>query len=96
MDDDKITKTFAGGRLREAKREEDADPEEIAALEHLVQLYSDEAAAKKAAKEAQTELDRATLNKYATSPIRTFSARARRQVGRRIGNLIGNLVNASP
>ena len=64
MDDDKISKTLAAARLREAKREEEADPDEIAALEYLVQLYADEATAKTAAKNAEADLDLATLKKY--------------------------------
>jgi len=64
MEDDKITKTLAAARLREAKREGDPDPDEIKALEHLIQLYNDEAAVKRAAKEAQTALETATLKKY--------------------------------
>jgi type I restriction enzyme M protein len=63
MDDDKISKTLATARLREARRE-GTDPDEIGALEHLIQLYNDEAAAKKAAKETQTALDTTTLKKY--------------------------------
>lgn len=64
MDDDKITKALVTTRLREARREGEADPDEIAALEHLVQLYAAEAAAKKAAKEARAALDHDTLTKY--------------------------------
>jgi type I restriction enzyme M protein len=64
MDDEKISKTLAATRLREAKREAEADPDEVEALERLIQLYADEAEAKKAAKEAQSALDEDTLNKY--------------------------------
>lgn len=63
MDDDKITKALATARLKAAKRE-GSDPEEVKALEHLVKLYNSEAAAKRAVKEAQAELDLATLRKY--------------------------------
>jgi type I restriction enzyme M protein len=63
MDDDKISKALASARLRTAKRE-GSDPDEIKALDHLINLYDAEAAAKKAAKEAQAALDLATLNKY--------------------------------
>ncbi len=63
MDDDKITKTLANTRLKEAKKE-GSDQEEIDALERLLELYETEAAAKKAAKEAQAALDLATLKKY--------------------------------
>jgi type I restriction enzyme M protein len=64
MDEEKINKTLATARLREAKREPDTDPGEIASLEHLIKLYTAEAAAKKEAKDAQAELDTATLKKY--------------------------------
>lgn len=63
MDDDKISKALATARLRVAKREK-SDPEEIKALEHLIKLYDAEAAAKKAAKELQAELDAAVLKEY--------------------------------
>jgi type I restriction enzyme M protein len=63
MDDDKISKTLATARLKEAKRE-GTDPDEIKALQHLIDLYNDEATAKKAAKDDQTALDIATLKKY--------------------------------
>jgi type I restriction enzyme M protein len=63
MDDDKITKALATARLKEAKHE-GSDPDEIKALQHLLDLYSAEAAAKKAAKEAQTALDVIALKKY--------------------------------
>ncbi|WP_204016730.1 type I restriction-modification system subunit M [Sphaerimonospora thailandensis] len=62
MDDGKISKALATTRLKEIKRYGEAD--EIKALQHLISLYSAEAAAKKAAKEAQADLDAATLNKY--------------------------------
>ena len=64
LDDGKISKTLATARLREAKQE-GPDPDEIKALERLIQLYSDEGVAKSAAKEAQTDLDTATLKRYA-------------------------------
>jgi type I restriction enzyme M protein len=63
MEDDKISKTLATARLKEAKRE-GQDPDEIKALQHLIDLYNEEAAAKKAAKDAQAALDLATLKKY--------------------------------
>jgi type I restriction enzyme M protein len=63
MDDGKISKVLASARLKVA-RHEGADPEEIKALQHLIKWYNDEAVAKKAAKEAQAELDLATLKKY--------------------------------
>ena len=63
MDDDKITKAFAGARLRDAKKE-GSDPDEVKALEHLLKLYDAESTAKKAVKEAQATLDLATLKQY--------------------------------
>ncbi|MGW9197484.1 N-6 DNA methylase [Micromonospora chersina] len=63
MDDGKISKVLASTRLK-AARHEGADSEEIKAFQHLIKLYNDEAVAKKAAKEAQTALDFATLKKY--------------------------------
>lgn len=63
MDDPRINKTLTKARIREAK-EEGSDPEEVEALELLLELYAGETAAKKAAKEAQAELDAATLKKY--------------------------------
>lgn len=63
MDDDKINKVLASARLKVAKRER-ADPDEIRALEHLINVYNDEAAAKKAVKDAQVALDLAALKKY--------------------------------
>jgi type I restriction enzyme M protein len=63
MEDDKITKALATTRLKEA-RQEGSDPEEVKALEHLIDIYTAEVAAKKAAKDAQAALDLATLNKY--------------------------------
>ena len=47
MDEDKISKALATTRLKEAKRE-GSDPDEIKALQHLIDLYNDEAAAKTA------------------------------------------------
>jgi type I restriction enzyme M protein len=63
MDDDKVTKALATARLKGAMRE-GSDPDEIAALDHLIELYKAEAVAKKALKEAQATLDLATLRKY--------------------------------
>lgn len=63
MDDDKISKALAAARLRVAKREK-SDPDEIKALEHIMKLYDAEAAAKKAAKELQAELDATVLKEY--------------------------------
>ncbi|WP_226997116.1 hypothetical protein [Tessaracoccus aquimaris] len=63
MEDDKISKALVAARLRLAKRER-TDQSEINALERAVKLYDGEAAAKKAVKEAQAELDQATLKAY--------------------------------
>jgi type I restriction enzyme M protein len=63
MDDDKISKAMAMARLRAAKKEA-SDPDEVKALQHLIDLYDAEAEAKKAVKEAQAELDLAVLKEY--------------------------------
>ena len=63
MDDDKISKALATARLKDAKKE-GSDPDEIKALQRLIELYDAEAEAKKAVKEAQTELDVAVLKEY--------------------------------
>ena len=63
MDDDKISKALATERLKIA-RYEGSDPDEIAALDHLINLYNAEAVAKKAVKEAQAALNLATLKQY--------------------------------
>lgn len=63
MDDDKISKALVATRLRLAKREK-SDPDEVEALEKAAKLYDVEAAAKKAVKGAQVELDLITLKKY--------------------------------
>ncbi|WP_236745381.1 type I restriction-modification system subunit M [Rhodococcus sp. BS-15] len=63
MDDDKISKALVAARLRFAKRDQ-SDPDEIEALEKVAELYEAEAAIKKAAKDAQAELDLVTLKKY--------------------------------
>jgi type I restriction enzyme M protein len=63
MEDDKISKALAVARLQEAKRD-GPDPDEIRTLQHLIDLYNDEAVTKKAAKDAQAALDVATLKKY--------------------------------
>lgn len=62
MDDDKISKSLVATRLKAVKK--DGDPDEIKALQEAVKRYDAEAAAKKAVKDAQTELDLATLKKY--------------------------------
>ena len=63
MDDGKVTKALVTARLKDAKGE-GAEFEELKALQHLINLYAVEAAAKKDAKEAQIKLDLATLRKY--------------------------------
>ena len=63
IDDDKVTKKSVAARLKEAKAE-DAEVDEIEALKHVIELFKDETAAKKAAKEAQQKLDASTLKKY--------------------------------
>ncbi len=62
MDDGKVIKSLAISRLKEAKRE-GSDPDEVKALERLLELYAEETSAKKAAKDAQSALDLATLRK---------------------------------
>jgi type I restriction enzyme M protein len=64
VDDGKITKAFMAARLKEAKREGSEDADEIAALEEVIALFNAEASAKKAANDARTALDAATLKKY--------------------------------
>ncbi|GAC54476.1 type I restriction-modification system subunit M [Gordonia amicalis] len=62
MEDDKITKALVAARLKAIKTS--GDPAEIKALQHATRLYNAEAAAKKAVKDAQGDLDLATLKKY--------------------------------
>lgn len=62
MDDDKISKALVAARLKAIRT--GGDPEEIKALQHAGVLYNAEAAAKKAVKDAQADLDLATLKKY--------------------------------
>lgn len=62
LDDEKISKALVTARLKAIKN--DGDPKEIDALKRATKLYNAEAAAKKATKEAQAELDLATLEKY--------------------------------
>ncbi len=64
MDEEKISKVLAAARLKVAKHE-DPRSEEVAALTKLIGLYNAEAEAKKSAKEAQADLDRNALAKYA-------------------------------
>lgn len=62
MDDDKTSKALVAARLKAIKS--GGDPDEVKALQHVTKLYNDEAAAKKAVKDAQAKLDLATLKKY--------------------------------
>ena len=62
MDDDKISKALIAARLKAIKT--GGDPDEIKALQYATKLYNAEAAAKKAVKDAQADLDLATLKKY--------------------------------
>lgn len=63
MDDGKISKTLAGARLQEAKRE-DPRSDEVATLSKLISLFDAQAAAKKSAKESGMKIDQATLAQY--------------------------------
>ena len=63
MDDDKISRSLAAARLRRS-RVEDSTQSEAEALSTLIRLYDVEATARRAAKDASTALDRATLAKY--------------------------------
>ena len=62
-EDDKISRLTVSTRLKIA-RHEMAEPEEIAALLHVLGLYNNEAVARKAVKDARSALDLATLRKY--------------------------------
>jgi type I restriction enzyme M protein len=64
MDDDKISKVLASAHLKVAKYE-DPRSDEVEALSELIGLYNAEAEANRTAKDAQAELDRKTLAKYA-------------------------------
>ncbi|UEL30517.1 type I restriction-modification system subunit M [Pseudarthrobacter sp. L1SW] len=63
MDDGKITKALVVSRLKAAKHE-NAVAEEIKALEYLIKLYNKESTARKLVKDAQANLDAATLAQY--------------------------------
>lgn len=63
MDGDKVTKTSANARLRQA-RQEGADRDELAALMAVVGLFDTEGAAKKMVKESAGALDTAVLTRY--------------------------------
>jgi type I restriction enzyme M protein len=60
----KVTKVSAATRLKLARYKK-ADPEEILALQHVIDLFNAESVAKATVKEAQEELDTATLKQYA-------------------------------
>lgn len=62
MDDEKISKALVAARLKAIQSSGDSD--EVKVLRHVTNLYNAEAVAKKAAKEAQAELDLAALKKY--------------------------------
>lgn len=62
VDEEKLSKALVTARLKAIKS--GGDPDEIKALQHAVKLYNAEAAAKKLTKDAQAELDVATLKKY--------------------------------
>jgi len=63
VDDGKVTKALAAARLKDAKRE-GSDPDEVKALEHLLDLYAEETSAKKKVKDACSALDLAVLKQY--------------------------------
>ena len=62
-DDGKITKALATARLKEAKKE-GTNPDEVEALQHLINLYAHEVSRKKVAKDTQALLNLVTLNRY--------------------------------
>lgn len=62
-DEGKLTSKQAADRVKAAKSE-GADPEEIAALNHVIALFKTEAAAKKSARDAKVALDRTVLAQY--------------------------------
>ena len=63
MDDDKISKALATARLKEAKRE-GSDPDEIKALEHLIELYDAEAGPRRRSRKHRPRSTSPTLKKY--------------------------------
>ena len=101
MEDEKITKALASARLRVVKREE-PHGHEAKALAELIAPYDAEAAAKRAAKDAQAELDEATLKQYAklsTADVQSlviddkWGGRMRSGVNAEVGALIKRLVD---
>jgi type I restriction enzyme M protein len=65
MDDGKLTKALTANRLKEAKRE-GSDPDEVKALERMLDLYREETKAKQMAKDARSTLDLLVLKRYGT------------------------------
>jgi type I restriction enzyme M protein len=65
LDDDKITKKSVSDRLKAAKMTDAPDEDEVAALNRVGELFSAEATARKAVKDARAALDGKTLGKYA-------------------------------
>jgi len=63
-DEGKLTSKLAGSQVK-VLRQENGDSEEIAALTKVLRLFKEEAAAKKAVKEAQDVLDREVFAHYA-------------------------------
>jgi type I restriction enzyme M protein len=63
LDDEKISKATVATRLRDIKAEQ-AEADEVKALQDTIALFSADAAAKKRAKDAQASLDFAALKKY--------------------------------
>lgn len=60
---DKVSKTTATARLKDAKRD-GADADEIEALQHVIKLFAAEAKAKSAAKDATVKLHEKALAQY--------------------------------
>lgn len=63
VEDDRTTKALAAARLQVAKRE-GSEADEIHALQHVIELYEAEAAAKKAVKEGTSKLEAMALAQY--------------------------------
>ncbi|MFC8530300.1 type I restriction-modification system subunit M [Nocardia sp. NPDC057227] len=63
VEDDKITKASVAARLRVAKRD-GTESDEVAALQHVIKLYTAEAEANKVVKEATSKLEAMTLAQY--------------------------------
>ncbi|MFL5832363.1 MAG: N-6 DNA methylase [Solirubrobacterales bacterium] len=64
VEEGKINKITTSRRLKEARRADRTDLEEVAALGRALDLFAAESKAKKAVKKAKAALDLATLNKY--------------------------------